>query len=186
MSDTGSLFVFRRCYITQEFTHSDTDATYDPPFDVPDEALAAAIEATDAETRAVALLARAEQYRAGLEAKLLARGLSRDACRAALDRLVLVGLLSDKRYAGSWIRQRVRRSVEGPRSLSAALSRKGVERHAIAEALGEELDGERRQETLLSMLRALANKGFGLSDARDRLVALGWRGSEIDEAYESR
>jgi len=181
VAEDGSLFLYKAYYLP-----SAADAA--APFDIPEEPLLAALEATLAESRAVSLLARAEQYRAGLERKLLARGAPRTAIAAALDRLEEVGLLSDDRYAESWIRQRIRTRAEGPRSLSAALSAKGVDRRAVTRAVGDAFDGDGRRDERLEIIGRIAarllRKGLDRADARTELVALGWRRGDVDEAFD--
>lgn len=149
-----------------------------------DGALAAAIEALAAELRATALLARAEQFRSGLERKLAARGIARQATRLALDRLASAGLLSDERYAASWIRQRCRGHAEGPLSLSAALSARGVDRNAIRDALQATCSGDDRQSILDNAVRLVLRTGADRAQARVRLLAMGWRHAEIDDALD--
>ncbi|PKL23291.1 MAG: hypothetical protein CVV47_15260 [Spirochaetae bacterium HGW-Spirochaetae-3] len=182
VADEGSLFLYRACYLAMV---ADTAV----PFDVPDDVLAAAVEATLAESRAVSLLARAEQFRAALERKLLARGMPRAAIAAALDRLEAVGLLSDDRYAESWIRQRIRTRAEGPRSLAAALSARGVDRHAVKRAVAQAFDGDERREERLEIISRIAvkllRKGLDRAAARMELVELGWRRGDIDDAFDS-
>lgn len=194
VSDGGSLFHFRPEYYSQACGAAANDApslditasdAADGPFDLDDEALSAAVEALAAETRAVALLARAEQYRAGLERKLTARGIPRAAFRLALDRLESAGLLSDARYASSWIRQRCRTHAEGPRSLSAALSARGVERAAIRDALEASFSGEDRLDALANAARLVARDGLDRAGVRGRLLELGWRHTEIDDTLDT-
>lgn len=194
VSDGGSLFHFRPEYYSQACGAAANDApglditasdAADGPFDLDDEALSAAVEALAAETRAVALLARAEQYRAGLERKLTARGMPRAAFRIALDRLESAGLLSDARYASSWIRQRCRTHAEGPRSLSAALSARGVDRAAIRDALEASFSGEDRLDALANAARLVARDGLDRAGVRGRLLELGWRHTEIDDTLDT-
>ncbi len=194
VSDGGSLFHFRPEYYGKAceaaaLDPAALDATAldsaDGAFDLDDEALSVAVEALAAETRAVALLARAEQYRAGLERKLTARGIPRATFRMALDRLESAGLLSDTRYASSWIRQRCRTHAEGPRSLNAALSARGVDRAAIRDALEASFSGEDRPEALSNAARLVARDGLDRAAVRGRLLELGWRHAEIDDTLEA-
>jgi len=194
VAEDGSLFLYKAVYLEQAFLAADlpdeaADGARDAPFDVPDDVLTLALEATLAESRALALLARAEQYRAGLERKLAARDAPRFAIKAALDMLEADGLLSDGRYAGSWIRQRVRSRAEGPRSLSVALSARGVDRHAIRQALAEAFEGdehaEDRRATIVQAASRLLSKGALRGDLRGLLIGLGWRSAEVDEALDS-
>jgi len=190
----GSLFLFRAEYLGSAFAFMDLrgEAPADllsPPFDIPDEVLTLALEATIAESRALSLLARAEQYRAGLERKLAARDAPRFAVRAALDRLEAEGLLSDERYAEAWIRQRARNRAEGPRSLAAALSAKGVERRAARRVIAEAFEGDHRTAERLAAIAVAATKlmsgGSGRSEIRQSLIGLGWRGGDVDDALDS-
>jgi len=188
VSDDGSLFHFRPEYYDKACEAAAIDAgidTCDGPSELDDDALAVAVEALAAETRAVALLARAEQYRAGLERKLTARRVPRAAFRMALDSLESAGLLSDTRYASSWIRQRCRTHAEGPRSLSSALSARGVDRTAISNALVACLSGGDRLEALANAVRLVARDGLDRAGARIRLLDLGWRHAEIDDALDA-
>ncbi|HUW70505.1 MAG TPA: regulatory protein RecX [bacterium] len=194
VSDEGSLFHFKLEYygkaceaasVDAAPTALDAEAPTKAYSELDDGALAVAVEALVAETRAVALLARAEQYRAGLERKLTARGVSRAAFRMALDGLESAGLLSDTRYASSWIRQRCRTHAEGPRSLSAALSARGIERYAIRDALEAVFSGGDRQSMLENAVRLVARTGLGRANMRNRLLELGWRHAEIDDALDA-
>lgn len=182
VADDGSLFLYRACYLSPS-------ADVAAPFDVPDEVLSAAVEATRAESGAVSLLARAEQFRAGIERKLLAKGASRPAIAAALDRLEEAGLLSDDRYAESWIRQRIRSRAEGPRSLSAALAAKGVDRHAVKRAIAEAFEGEDKKDERLEIISRISarllRKGMNRIESRAELIELGWRRADIDEAFDT-
>lgn len=199
VSDDGSLFHFRLEY----YGAACEAASIEPAFDsidmlqnagggpdggaveLDDGALAVAIEALAAELRAAALLARAEQYRAGLERKLAARGIGRMATRLVLDRLESTKLLSDERYAASWIRQRCRNHAEGPRSLNAALSARGVDRTALRAALQATCSGDERRAVLENAVRLVLRTGVDREPARSRLLDLGWRHAEIDEELDA-
>lgn len=194
VAEDGSLFLFRPEYLSHAYRVLDPDALppglpYDVPLEIPGAVLELASEALLAETRALALLARAEQFRLGLERKLMAREKPAQAVKAALDRLEAEGLLSDERYAAAWIRQRLRTKAEGPRSLESLLASKGIERHALRRALASALDGDdkeaERRSALAGAARKLAGKGLGPAASRRSLVKLGWRGPEVDDALDS-
>jgi SOS response regulatory protein OraA/RecX len=76
----------------------------------------------------------------------------------ALDRLESEGLLSDLRYAETWMRQRIRRHPEGPRSLAAALAARGVSRDASREALAAVFDESSRFGLLTDAAAMLGQK----------------------------
>lgn len=194
VSEDGSLFLFKTCYLEDSYAAADLadEAVEFPrrlPFDIPDDVLTMVLEATLAEGRALALLARAEQYRSGLERKLQARDSSRFACRVSLDRLEAEGLLSDERYADSWMRQRLRSRAEGPRSLSSALASRGVDRGAVKSAMASYFEGEEHRDVRLSLIGSAATRL--LSREPDRravrmaLLELGWRPGDVDEALDS-
>lgn len=184
----GSLFAFRTCYLAPACSRCGMDEIPDlSPDDELDEGLLSVlVDVMTAEYRAVYLLARAEQYRRGLERKLLNNKLSGKSLPAsavcmALDRLETEGLLSDLRYAEAWIRQRIRRHPEGPRSLAAALAARGVARDASREALAVCFD-ESRRFALLAGAAALLERTLKDSKLlRPRLAELGWCSSEISE-----
>jgi SOS response regulatory protein OraA/RecX len=184
----GSLFVFRTCYLAPACSCCGIDEIPElSPDDELDETLMSVlIDAMTAEYRAVYLLAKAEQYRRGLERKLLGnklsgKGLPAQAVDMALDHLEAEGLLSDRRYAETWMRQRVRRHPEGPRSLAAALAARGVARDASREALAAFFDEARRFGLLAAAAAMLEQKLQDSSMVRQRLIELGWRSSEISE-----
>jgi len=194
VSEDGSLFLFKSCYLAESYEAADLadeTATFplQLPLDIPDDVLTMAMQATVAEGRALALLARAEQFRAGLERKLLAKDISRFACRVALDKLEAAGFLSDERYADSWMRQRLRTRAEGPRSLSSALASRGVDRHAVKSAMAKSFEGESHREERLALIASAASRL--LSREPDRrtvrmvLIELGWRAADVDEALDS-
>ncbi len=195
-TDDGSLFIFKACFLPEAADGSALLRAFlagggeavGLPVSIGLEALELAAGATAAEAAAVALLARAEQFRRGLEGKLGTRGYGRAAVAAALDGLEASSLLSDERYAGAWIRQRLRRRLDGPLSLSAALSGKGVDAGAAARALKETLGGPgspERLEAIGRQLEALLREGLGAREARSRLAALGWKRAEIDECLDA-
>ncbi|HAP44585.1 MAG: hypothetical protein A2087_04505 [Spirochaetes bacterium GWD1_61_31] len=147
--------------------------------EAPEDGLEGAVNALGAERAACALLARAEQCRSGLNLKLVRRKLDAWAVQVALDRLEALGLLDDSRYAAAWIRQRVRRHAEGPRSLQAALGRRGVAAIAVRQALAENLAGSARRQAL-QVAAAILGRKHGNGVALDfRLRGLGYSGSEI-------
>ncbi|OHD22292.1 MAG: hypothetical protein A2Y38_00630 [Spirochaetes bacterium GWB1_59_5] len=194
VSEDGSLFLFKACYLEPAYANADLadEVITLPsglPFDIPDEVLTLALQATLAEGRALSLLARAEQFRSGLERKLLSRDCSRFACEAALDKLESEGLLSDERYAESWMRQRSRSRAEGPRSLSAALASRGVDRNAVKNALARSFEGEERRDERLALIASSASRLLSREPdrraVRSALIELGWRSVDIDDALDS-
>ena len=138
--------------------------------------------------KAMDLLARSEQCRRGLEAKLVRKGWNRKAVAAALDRLEDAGLLDDRRFAESWTRSRLRSRPEGPSRLIGGLMAKGVNggiaREAVETVLeetGDESGEDALERAWIKLSRkqgiteekltaALMRRGFRSSDVR-RLLA---------------
>ncbi|MCX9157390.1 recombination regulator RecX [Niveibacterium sp. 24ML] len=91
--------------------------------------------------RALRSLAQRDHSRAELARKLAAHG-EADAVEAVLDRMAELGLLSDTRFAESFVRSRAARL--GERRLQHELAQRGVDPDTINEALRSEL-GESEQ-----------------------------------------
>jgi regulatory protein len=147
--------------------------------------LALAAEAHEAEKRALFLLARAEQSRFMLAAKLERRGFSKRAATLALERLASAGLLDDRRFARAYASSRLSRRAEGPSSLAAALRARGIDSETVASALAELLGPEGRAAALRKtaakeMKRSAGDRG----EARRRLRALGFSATEIGDYFE--
>lgn len=105
--------------------------------------------------RALRHLARREHSRAELEKKLAPYG-EADAISTVLDRMQELGLLSDRRFAESYVRNRAERL--GRRRLEYELARRGIDAGGIEAALTAELTGDE-----LTRARLLWQKKFGLS-----------------------
>lgn len=89
---------------------------------------------------ALDLLARREHTRLELYNKLLQRGYAGELSAALLDALEQQGLLSEQRFAESFVHARVRKG-QGPRRLQAELRQRGVDAATIEAALAaEEVD----------------------------------------------
>ena len=111
-------------------------------------------------SRAIALLARREYGRAELKKRLLARASdpeTRDdnaaVVDAVLDELAAEGLLSDDRYARSFVLRKA--NGYSARALSDTLKAQGLPDHSVHQALAErELDDD-------AVMRALWERRFG-------------------------
>lgn len=88
-----------------------------------------------AEKKACDYLSRCEQCRATLERKLLSKGFEKRYIKSALDYLEDKGLLSDERYAISWLNMRRITKSEGRARLLAELTNRGISRGIITRAL---------------------------------------------------
>jgi len=125
--------------------------------------------------KAVTLLARREHSVYELELKLRSRGFKGNSVSAALERLLKVGYVDDRRFAEVWVRTRLRRNPEGYSRLAAGLYRRGVDRGIVSlvleEIYTEEESGralEKAAEKILkrgnierlAVLKKLTAKGF--------------------------
>ena len=99
------------------------------------------------------LIARAEQFGAGLARKLLKRGHDEDSANAVISSLREQNLINDRRYAQLWIQSRSRFAL-GPLKLLSSLSARGIERDDAQAALKTVLD----EETELAMLARFVKK----------------------------
>ncbi|MDR3138371.1 MAG: recombination regulator RecX [Treponema sp.] len=138
----GSLFSFKTSYIPLFYRGK---ALYSPGKELsPDEegAIFFAAACYRAERIALRLVARAEQTAFNLARKLERRGHSPSSVRAVISRLQELGILEDARYAELWIRSRLARRAESPRSLTAALRSRGIDKNDVRSALKSALQGE--------------------------------------------
>lgn len=95
---------------------------------------------TSLRERAIRFLARREHSRAELARKLAPHGTS-DEVEAVLERMIALGLLSDARFAQSWVRSKAYRF--GLARIRHDLAQRGLDRDTIDAALeNEPLDDE--------------------------------------------
>ncbi|MBQ6028396.1 MAG: RecX family transcriptional regulator [Treponema sp.] len=105
----------------------------------------AAEETSAATQKALALLARCEQCRSGLERKLLQKGYSKDTVEGVLDALEERGLLDDLRFARAWLNSRRIGHYEGRTRLLSELAARGIGKETAKKAVDaffEEFDEE--------------------------------------------
>lgn len=150
-------------------------------------ALALAANATDAERQAASLVARAEQTRYLLGAKLEKKGLSPRAIRLALDRLEAEGLLSDRRFAEAWLRSRLGKggSALSPLKLFAGLRSRGIAEDVAKAAIRSVVGPEERRNALVAAVAREGRKAEpGRGELRSRLRRLGFSAEEIRLYFE--
>ena len=154
LGENDSLFVPEDCLkpgARGVFTHQEADE------------LVSAALVFACETMAMQYLARAEQCRRSLSQKLYKKGCSMAAVEEALDYLEEKDYLSDRRFAGAWLRTRYIDHAEGRRRLSAELANRGIKtdvaKSALDEYFGEhsELDLCRRAFTKFAKLNPRAD-----------------------------
>lgn len=87
--------------------------------------------------RAMDILARREHSREELYRKLSYKGFESDEVKAVIESLQLQGLLSDERYAESYVRSRAERGF-GPLRIQCELKERGVDDTLIAQVISQE------------------------------------------------
>ncbi len=119
------------------------------------------------------LLTDAALPRAGLEQRLLRRGISPEAAGLVLDRFTNLGLIDDQSYAEAFVRSKHRERALARTALAAELRRKGVDDETAMGAL-ELIDGgsEETRAAELIAKRVRSAVAAGPEAARRRLLAL--------------
>lgn len=135
----------------------------------------------DAYDRAIKLLAQREHTKKELCQKLAAKGIPMEEVDAAIERLEEEGSLSEKRFAESYIRSRLRRNPEGRQILRMRLLEKGTPRPIADAALDEAWENESYLKPLAIQLESLMRRK-GEEGARATLLRKGFRESEIRAA----
>jgi regulatory protein len=183
-TDGGSRFLFRL-----EHLPPDSGPVPSPGQEATEVFLAGAEEASGiyaAESKALELLARAEQTRYLLTLKLRKRGMGDGSIFPALDRLEKQGLLSDERFARAWAEERARRRGEGPARIAAGLAARGVSEELARRVCLDLYPEEARVDALLRAARRLLRSVRKDPDAvARRLRSEGWKPSEIRGALEA-
>ena len=105
--------------------------------DDPDVVLAAAARFLEARSRSVTEVRR----------RLTGAGYRPALVQGAIDRLLELGMLDDRAFAGAWIASRDRARPRGERVLRQELLQKGVDRAVIDELLEERRTGEEGEVT---------------------------------------
>lgn len=105
------------------------------------------------------LLARREHSRAELSAKLIQRGFEQAEIGQALDRLEAEDALNEARFAGQYVRLRLRQGY-GPARIRADLAARGVDGAALEAALAAEGEAD-DDEHWLERAEAARRRRFG-------------------------
>lgn len=106
------------------------------------------------------------------------KGIPGDAAERVLDRMVDVGLVDDEALAASWVESRQQRRHLSRRALRQELSRKGVDRDVVDEALSTvDHEDERSAARSLAEKKLRSMTGLNAQVQRRRLAgALARRG----------
>ncbi len=122
--------------------------------------------------RCLRLLDRRARTRRELSDRLRQDDIDPGLAERVLDRLQEQGLVDDQSFARLFIRDRSRAHGLGKRRLQAELTRRGVAREIVEQALDEELPPEEDDDcAALARRKAQAYRGLPLEVARRRLTA---------------
>ena len=108
-----------------------------------------------AEKIAEKLIARAEQNSFGLTVKLEKKGFEAAVVKEVISGLLNRGLLDDERYAALWLRSRLGKRVQTPKTLLFSLRKRGIDRHSSQKALDLVLDPDTEYALLLNYIETL-------------------------------
>jgi len=111
-----------------------------------------------AEQIAAKLIARAEQNSFALSSKLEKRGFQAAVVKEVISGLLDRGLLDDQRYAELWLRSRLGKRAQSPKTLLFSLRKRGIDRHSSKKAMDQVLDPETEYTLLLKYVETL-NEG---------------------------
>ncbi len=134
----------------QDGAPADPDIQQDSP---------AATEASAATQKALGLLARCEQCRAGLERKLLQKGFSKTVVAGVLDALEERGFLSDQRFARAWLNSRRIGKSEGRTRLLAELAARGIGKDTAKKAVDDFFEEFNEEEICAKAARKFLSQG---------------------------
>jgi regulatory protein len=184
---SGSLFSFKTVYIPASYQN---ESLYTPGKELsPGEEGAVFFAAACYRTERIALrlVARAEQTAFNLARKLERRGHSPSSVRAVLSRLQKLEIVNDRRYAELWIRSRLARRAESPRSLTTALRSRGIDKEDVRTALKSALNSENEWILLQRYLvkNRLSPNGRDPS-LKYRLKSEGFSGPVLDRYWEEQ
>jgi regulatory protein len=104
----------------------------------------------EAEKYALSLIARAEQSSLNLSFKMERREHSKSCVKKVIEELNSKEILSDFRYTEMWLKSRLSHSSKGesPKSLTASLCNRGIERATVSKVLKSLLDFQEEQKLL--------------------------------------
>lgn len=133
--------------------------------------------------QALAYLGRREHTALELKQKLLKKSYSQANIQATLETLIEQNLLSEYRYAQSYILSRQRKNPEGKILLSQRLMAKGVNREDAQRALDEAFTEELLVEAV-SKAYEVALRKYEPELAKQKLLSRGFSSSDLRFAFE--
>ena len=117
-------------------------------------------ESSAALKKALALLERCEQCRAGLERKLVQKGFSKNVVAGILDALEETGFLSDSRFARAWLNSRRIGRYEGRTRLLAELAARGISKEISKKAVDDFFEEFDEDEICAKAAQKFLSLGF--------------------------
>ncbi len=133
--------------------------------------------------KALRMLDRRDYSRAELVKKLVEKGEPREDAEAVVSRLAELGVVDDRRYAALVVRQYAGKGY-GERRVREELTRRGVPRELLEEALAEM---PAQDDAVLTLLRRKLGGSFDRADvkrATDSLARKGYGWDEIASALQ--
>ncbi|MCR5698612.1 MAG: recombination regulator RecX [Treponemataceae bacterium] len=176
---TGSIFLLREDYLenslVQDYYPSRQFMSYEVlGLDLIESTLCCAVE-----NAALNYLDRSEHSRFLLEQKLRNKKFGKNQIAKALDYLEGKNLLSDSRYALSWLRTRRLSVSEGRTKLFAGLAERGVSRKTAQEALDEFFEEFPEEDLLDKAMSKLQKTGCSEEKLFEKLMKKGFSASMI-------
>lgn len=142
----------------------------------------AAAEASDVLEAAARSLSGAPRSRRSLEERLITAGYPEEHVRAAVARLVEIGLVDDQRFAQALLDSRDRSRQRGDRALLQELKRRGIDEDLAQRLLAERAAGEAvgSEPVWGATLRVVEEQGEGAEEraARAALAKMRLRGGD--------
>ena len=143
----------------------------------------AAAEASDVLEAAARSLSGAPRSRKSLEERLITAGYPEERVRAAVARLVEIGLIDDERFGQALLDSRDRSRQRGDRALLQELRRRGIDDELAQRLLAQRAAGETQstQPVWGATLRVVEEHAEGAEEraARAALAKLRVRGGEV-------
>lgn len=136
-----------------------------------------------AECKAMRLLNYADNSRFMLEVKLTKKGFTKSEISPALDYLEEKAFLSDRRFAESWLRSRLRLKAEAPFVLQAGLMARGISAKLASEVLRTFLNETSETEICNLALAKELKKTKDKEKVFSRLQKLGFSYSVIKKVW---
>lgn len=135
-----------------------------------------------AECKAISLLNYAENSRFMLEQKLIKKGFSRAEISAPLDYLAQNNILSDERFAKTWLRSRLKYHAESKSVLTARLMTRGISSSLAKKVINETMNDSSELELCKKAVEKQIRKNASQDKIFSRLQAAGFSYTTIKKA----